>query len=76
MSNTDSMKPVDVGCPQLIPQGNLNPNQAGSYGNMIKSLEDSKKNMFTSGSNSYPGFTPGFSTKGLDGCWQCMTKPK
>lgn len=74
--STNSMKPIDVGCPQLIPQGNLDPNQAGSYGNILKSLEDSKKNMFVSGSNSYPGFTPGFTIKGLEGNWQSMSKPK
>lgn len=74
--STNSMKPIDVGCPQLIPQGNLDPNQAGSYGNMLKSLEDSKKNMFVSGSDSYPGFTPGFTIKGLEGNWQSMSKPK
>lgn len=73
MSNTDSMKPIDVGCPQLIPQGNLNPEQAGSYANMKKELDDSKKNTFNAGSDSYPGFVPGFTTKGLEGCWQCMT---
>ena len=76
MSENKTMKPVDVGCPHLIPQGNLNPNQSGSYANMMKSLEDSKKNMYTSGSSSYPGFTPGFTTKGLEGNWQSMSKTK
>jgi hypothetical protein len=74
--STNSMKPIDVGGVNMVPQGNLNPNQAGSYANLMKSLEDSKKNVYTSGSNAYPGFTPGFTAKGLDGCWQCMTKPK
>lgn len=74
--STNSMKPIDVGGIRLIPQGNLNPNQAGSYASLAKALDDSKNRMFTSGSNAYQGFTPGYTTKGLEGCWQCASISK
>ena len=38
-----------------------------------KELDTAKKSTFNAGSDSYPGFVPGFTTKGLEGCWQCMT---
>ena len=76
MSNNNSMTPVNVGAIYEIPKGNLNPNQAGSYANLKKELDDAKKRMFTTGSSAYPGFTPGFSIQGLGGCWQCMSNPK
>ena len=70
------MKPIDVGGIRLVPQGNLNPNQPGSYASLQKELNNTKKNTFVSGSSSYPGFTSGYSTKGLEGCWQCATFSK
>jgi hypothetical protein len=74
--SSNSMKPMDVGGIRLIPQGNLNVNQPGSYGSMMKALTDTNKSTFVSGSSSYPGFTPGYTVKGLEGCWQCATFSK
>ena len=76
MANDNSMTPVNVGAIYEIPKGNLDANQAGSYGYLKKALDDSKKRMVTAGSDAYPGFTPGFTIQGLDGCWQCMSQPK
>lgn len=64
--------PMNVGAPVLIPQGNLDPNKGGSYGNILKAYEDANKGAkFTSGSSLYPGFTPGFTC--CSGEWQTMT---
>ena len=68
----NSMTPVDAGAPVLIPQGNLNPDAGGSFGNILKAYETANKSeKFTSGSALYPGFTPGFTC--CDGEWQTMT---
>jgi hypothetical protein len=75
MSKND-MKPMDVGAIYLIPKGNLNTNQPGSYGSMMKALDDSRKRLFVSGSSGYKDFTPGYTTKGLEGCWQCASITK
>lgn len=74
--SSNNMKPIDVGGIRLIPQGNLNPNQAGSYASLAKALDDSKTRMFTSGSSAYPNFNSGYTTKGLEGCWQCASISK
>ena len=73
MANTD-MKLVDVNCGRMIPQGNLNPNQAGSYASMRAEL-DKKQNSSKCFQSSTPsGFKPGYTTKGLnDVCWGCAT---
>ncbi len=69
---TNQMSPVDVGAPVLIPQGNLNLDAGGSYGNMLKAFETANKSeKFTSGSTLYPEFTPSFTC--CDGEWQTMT---
>lgn len=66
------MTPVDAGAPVLIPQGNLNPECVGSYGNILKAYETANKGAkFTSGSSLFPGFTPGFTC--CSGEWQTMT---
>lgn len=70
------MTPINVGAIYEIPKGNLDPNIPGSYANLKKELDASKKRMITTSSTAYPGFTPGFSIQGLDGCWQCMSNPK
>ena len=41
------MTPVDVGSGRLIPQGNLNPNLPGSYGAMMKDLDNAYKSSAT-----------------------------
>lgn len=70
----NDMKLVDVNCGRLMPKGNLNPNQAGSYASMRAELD--KKQNSSKGfqaSTSY-GFKPGYTTKGLnDVCWDCAT---
>lgn len=60
------MKLVDVNCGRMVPQGNLNPNVAGSYAYMRNELDQKMKSskMFRAGT-SY-GFTPGYTTKGLN----------
>lgn len=64
------MTPKNVGCAQLIPSGNLNADQAGSFGNMMAALNNGKKKFQAKGTN---GFTPGFDTKGLNGVeWDCL----
>ena len=66
------MTPVDAGAPVLIPQGNLNPDAGGSYGNILKAFEDAEKGpKFTSGGELFPGFTPGFTC--CNGEWQTAT---
>ena len=69
---SNDMKLVDVNCGRLIPQGNLNPNQPGSYAAMRNEL-DKKQNSNKGFKSSFNGFTPGSNTKGLGGCWGCMT---
>ena len=70
----NEMKLKDVGCPQLIPQGNLNPNQAGSFANIRAELDaKTKSNKGFQATTSY-GFKPGYTINGLkDVCWGCMT---
>lgn len=72
----DSMKPVDVGAPKLIPLGNLDPNQPGSFAGMRKELDSKQKCGFVSRTTAYPGFKPGYygdGFKSLEGDWQSST---
>ena len=69
-------KLVDVGCGKLIPQGNLDASKPGTLGYMIKSLDDSYKSSKNFYSSASGGFTPGSTTKGIDGNWGMMTNGK
>ena len=68
----DHMKPVDVGAPRLIPQGNLSEHPA-SYAGMRKALDAVQTSKVTTRGTAYPGFAPGYTTKGLEGEWQTTT---
>lgn len=72
MSSQDNMKPVNVNAPVEIPKGNLSDNP-GSFGGIRKALDDAYKHKTTSSSGTYPGFKPGYTTKGLEGDWQSTT---
>jgi hypothetical protein len=65
MANND-MKLVDVNCGRLIPQGNLNPNQAGSYANMRAELDRKQNSSKGFQATTSYGFQPGYTTKGLN----------
>jgi hypothetical protein len=70
-----SMKPVDVGAPQLIPQGNLDVNNPGTFAGMRKVL-DAKQRSFVSRTSAHPTFSPGYTGGGLEslsGDWQSST---
>lgn len=70
----NNMKPVDVGAPRLIPQGNLS-SFPGSYASMRKEL-DGKKYSNNTRCSQYPNFIPGYSGSGLEGLsgeWQSST---
>ena len=69
MKNGNDMTPVDVGCGRLIPQGNLNPNLPGSYGAMMKDLDNAYKSSDTFKSSTSYGFTPGFTIDGKNHPW-------
>lgn len=72
----DSMKPVDVGAPQLIPQGNLDQNNPGTFAGMRKILDGKQNSAFTSKSSAHPAFKPGYTGGGLEplsGDWQSST---
>lgn len=72
MSN-NSMKPVDVGAPELIPMGNLNPNHPASFAGLRKELDSKQHGQFVSRTSAYTGFKPGYSGGGLEGLageWQ------
>lgn len=71
----DDMKLVDVGCGQMIPMGNLNPNQPGSYAYMRNELDKAYGSKKTFKASTPSGFTPGYTTKGLEGNWGSMTMP-
>lgn len=69
------MKPVDVGCARLIPQGNLSSNP-GTYAGMRKALDDAYKKGVNTRSSLHPGFVPGYYGSGLEplsGEWQTTT---
>lgn len=72
MSTNDSMKPVDVGAPRLIPKGNLSDHPA-SFGGMRKALDAAQTCKVNTRGTGYPGFVPGYTTKGLEGEWQTTT---
>lgn len=68
------MKLVDVNCGRMIPQGNLNPNQAGSFASMRNELDQKQSSSKCFKSSTPSGFTPGYTTKGLNNvCWGCAT---
>lgn len=72
----NNMKPVDVGAPKLIPQGNLNANQPASYAGMRKELDSKQKDQLTSRTSTCPNFKPGYygdGWEGLAGEWQSST---
>lgn len=72
----DSMKPVDVGAPVLIPQGDLG-EHPGSYGGMRRALDAARSgNVINTRSTANPGFVPGYygdAMKALKGEWQTTT---
>lgn len=68
----DHMKPVDVGAPRLIPKGNLSDNP-GSFASMRKALDIAQGRGVVTRGTAFPGFTPGYTTKGLEGEWQTTT---
>lgn len=73
MAHND-MKLIDVNCGQMIPQGNLNPNQHGSYASMRNELDKKFGSSKCFQSSTHNGFKPGYTTKGLsDNCWGCST---
>ena len=67
----EHMKPVDVGAPRLIPVGNLS-NHPASYAGLRKEL-DGKSGFINTRGTAFPGFVPGYTTKGLEGEWQTST---
>lgn len=72
----ESIKPIDVGAPQLIPQGNLNKNIPGTFASMRQELDSKQNAGFISRSSMYPGFKPGYTGGGLEplsGDWQSST---
>ena len=73
MANNNDMKLVDVNCGRLIPQGNLNPNQAGSFAYMRNELDKAYGSPKTFKSSTAGGFKPGYTTKGLEGDWGTMS---
>ena len=73
MAHND-MKLIDDNCGQMIPQGNLNPNQPGSYASMRNELDKKFGSSKCFQSSTHNGFKPGYTTKGLsDNCWGCMS---
>lgn len=76
MAENKDMKLVDVGAGRLIPQGNLNTNVPGTLGSMMKSLDAAYKSAGTFKASTSYGFTPGYTTKGLEGNWGQMTNSK
>ena len=73
MAHND-MKLIDVNCGQMIPQGNLNPNQPGSYASMRNELDKKFGSSKCFQSSTHNGFKPGYTTKGLsDNCRGCST---
>lgn len=72
----DSMKPVDVGAPQLIPQGNLNKSNPGTFAGMRQELDKKQSAGFVSRTSMHPEFKPGYIGSGLEplsGDWQSST---
>ena len=69
MKQNNDMTPVDVGCGRLIPQGNLDTSKPGTYGSMMKSLEDAYNSKGTFKASTSYGFTPGFTIGGEDHPW-------
>ena len=69
----DINKLIDVGCGKLIPQGNMDSSKPGTLGYMMKSLGDAYKSNRNFYSSAPGGFTPGSTTKGIDGNWGMMT---
>jgi len=72
MAKNDDMTPMNVDAPVMIPKGNLDVNTPGSFGYMRKALDDARKNTGFKAQTSY-GFTCGYDTVGLEGCWDCTT---
>lgn len=71
---SNDMKLIDVNCGQMIPQGNLNPNQPGSYASMRSELDKKFGSSKCFQSSTQNGFKPGYTTKGIsDNCWGCST---
>lgn len=77
MSNkNDSYKLVDIGCGKLIPSENLNPNQPGSLGSMLKSYNNVDKTSNTFYAGTPYGFVPGFTANGKNYSWGSATFQK
>lgn len=69
-------KLVDVNCGTMLPSGNLNVNQPGSYAAMRKELDKAYAGNNTFTSSTTNGFKPGYTIKGLEGNWGTMTISK
>lgn len=73
MAKNNDMKLIDVNCGRLLPQGNLNANQAGSYAYMRNELDKAYKSPKTFKSSTSYGFTPGYSNKAFGDGWGTAT---
>jgi len=65
-SSDQNMKLVDVNCGRMVPMGNLNPNVAGSYAYMRNELDQKQHSSKSFHAGTSYGFTPGYTTKGLN----------
>ena len=72
MSKSNDMTPKNVGAPVMVPLGNLDVNTPGSFGYMRKALDDARFDSGFRAQTSY-GFSSGYDTKGLEGCWDCTS---
>lgn len=73
----DSMNPMNVGAPQLIPDGNIKSKSPGSFGEMQKAYyaASCSPNVFKSRTSANPSFVPGYQMSGFDKSeWQTMTR--
>jgi hypothetical protein len=66
MANNNDMKLVDVNCGRLVPQGNLNPNQPGSFAALRNELDKKYASSKCFQASTSYGFQPGYTTKGLN----------
>lgn len=71
----NDMTPVNVNCPELIPQGNLNSGHPASYSGIQKAYQTSQQssNMFRSESTAYPGFKVGYSNPAFGSNWNTFS---
>jgi hypothetical protein len=71
----NGMTPVNVNCPELIPQGNLNNTHPASYSGIQKAYQSSQQspNMFRSEGTTYPGFKVGYSNPAFGNNWNTFS---